>query len=69
MKYFLPLALAAFMFSCNAVKTDCIEVQNPDCICTQEYAPVCGCNGKTYGNACQAGCDGITDFKEGICPQ
>jgi len=41
--------------------------ENDMCICTKEFRPVCGSNGQTYPNACQAGCDGVKDFKEGSC--
>jgi hypothetical protein len=31
------------------------------------YLPVCGCDGKTYGNACEAESAGVTSFENGAC--
>ncbi|MGC4087569.1 MAG: Kazal-type serine protease inhibitor domain-containing protein [Polyangiaceae bacterium] len=36
-------------------------------VCTKIYKPVCGCNGKTYGNACSAAGEGMSIVHDGPC--
>ncbi|HTL87538.1 MAG TPA: Kazal-type serine protease inhibitor family protein [Acidimicrobiia bacterium] len=50
-------------YSCNA--GECTETQA--CVCTTNYAPVCGVNGHTYGNACEAGCANAPVGHTGEC--
>ena len=50
--------------------TACIDPAkvNPQAMCTMDYNPVCGCDGKTYSNACVAERSGVRTYTKGPCP-
>jgi hypothetical protein len=46
----------------------CTKVPPKGTACDAVYAPVCGCDGKTYGNDCEALVAGVSVAQSGACP-
>ncbi len=53
----------------TAVGLDCYDktLAQPSMVCDDDRRPVCGCDGKTYKNACEAGKTGVLHYKWGPC--
>ena len=57
MKKLILLLLFIPLISCGdgeEILGNCVVAPELDRACTEEYQPVCACNGLVYGNSCKA---------------
>ena len=75
--YFFITGLAGLilLFACSKedlvnehiIASDCIEQLRDSLVCPTHIMPVCGCNGKTYTNSCEAEAHAVFNYVDGPC--
>ena len=69
MKSVIVFVLGLLILGCNSEDEPCIDESkiNAEALCTMDYTPVCGCDDKTYSNACVAENAGVLKWSDGEC--
>lgn len=68
MKHLFSIISLTIVLGCSSDQDSCQVLETrKDVACVEIYAPVCGCNNRTYSNNCEAEAWGIDDYSQGEC--
>ena len=74
MRKLILLLFIPLVFACDEDSDDvpnmCVDetLIDLESVCTEEFQPVCGCDGITYNNSCEAfNWNGVIAYDDGPC--
>jgi hypothetical protein len=65
--YLIMVLICATCNEKSGSNGSCLSEPDLNKVCTKQYVPVCGCDGKNYPNACLAKANGVNSFSQGEC--